>query len=134
MTGDRPLHEVVVDVMTLPPEQSREEIGEYYLNARVGDIAIIRDTYWGGLCYTTTVIKDIKPPRLYVEDPPGYGGPAFYIKSGQNCRAPHGKASLVAPTPYILHWQKKYPDGRKNYEFTVAGESGLRWHPRRIAS
>jgi hypothetical protein len=56
--------------------QTADTISAYYRNAKVGDIAVIRETYGGFLNFRLTEIDAIKGPRVYLADEPLYGGPA----------------------------------------------------------
>jgi|SRR5215203_2762021 len=93
--------------------QTEHEIASYYRNAKAGDAAVIRQTYARRLWFIVSKISGTNPKRgrVYLEDAPGsgYGGKAFYMKSGKNCFAPNGQASLVVPTPEVLAHAGQYP-------------------------
>jgi hypothetical protein len=74
--------------------QTTEAISVHYRNASVGNVAAVRETYAGFLNFRQTTIEAIKGPRLYLAYEPQYGGPAFYLASGKNCRSPTGQAIL----------------------------------------
>jgi hypothetical protein len=93
--------------------QTEETISAHYRNANVGDLAVIRETYGGFLSFRLTKIEAIKGPRVYLADEPPYGGPAFYLKSGKNCRSPTGQAHLIIPTPPILDFAAANPKGKQ---------------------
>ena len=93
--------------------QTADTISAYYRNAKVGDIAVIRETYGGFLNFRLTEIDAIKGPRVYLADEPLYGGPAFYLTSGKNCRSPTGQAHLVIPTQPILAFAAANPNGKQ---------------------
>ncbi|WFU34877.1 hypothetical protein QA635_10960 [Bradyrhizobium brasilense] len=97
--------------------QAQEEIANYYQNAKEGDVAAIRETYAGKLWFIVTTVVGSKSGRIYMKDAPlsGYSGPAFYIKSGKNCRAPKGQCSVVKPTPEVLAHAEKHPPTNLGY-------------------
>jgi hypothetical protein len=57
--------------------QTLETISAHYRNSKVGDTAVIRETYGGFLNFRVTKIETIKGPRIYLADGAPYGGPAF---------------------------------------------------------
>jgi hypothetical protein len=65
-------------------------------------VAVIRQTYANHLFFIVSKVtgKNGKG-RIYLADEPasGYGGRAFWIKSGKNCYSSEGQARLVAPSP-----------------------------------
>lgn len=75
-------------------------------------VAVIRQTYANRLFFIVSRVtgKNGKG-RVYLADEPasGYGGCAFWIKSGKNCFSPKGQARLVVPTPEVLAHAEKYP-------------------------
>jgi 2',3'-cyclic-nucleotide 2'-phosphodiesterase (5'-nucleotidase family) len=95
--------------------QTADTISAHYRNAKVGDLAVIRETYGGSLNFRQTKIEAINGPRVYLtdDDPYGYAGPAFYLKSGKNCRSPTGQAHLVIPTQPILDFAVANPKGKQ---------------------
>jgi hypothetical protein len=93
--------------------QTLETISAHYRNSKVGDTAVIRETYGGFLNFRVTKIETIKGPRIYLADGAPYGGPAFYLASGKNCRSPTGQAHLVIPTQTILDFAAANPTGKK---------------------
>ena len=93
--------------------QTADTISAHYRNAKVGDIAVIRETYGGFLNFRLTKIDAIKGPRVYLADEAPYGGPAFYLKSGKNCRSPTGQAHLVISTQPMLDFAAANPNGKK---------------------
>jgi hypothetical protein len=92
-------------------DQTQEEIADHYRIAKEGDMAVIRETYAGRLWFIVTTITKSKSGRIYLKDAPqsGYSGPAFYVKSGKNCRAPTGQCSIVVPTPEVLAHAERHP-------------------------
>ncbi|WP_454642882.1 hypothetical protein [Bradyrhizobium liaoningense] len=92
--------------------QTEEQIREYYTGANEGDVAVIRQTYANRLFFIVSKVtgKNGKG-RVYLADEPasGYGGCAFWIKSGKNCFSPKGQARLVVPTPEVLAHAERYP-------------------------
>jgi hypothetical protein len=74
---------------------------------------VIRETYGGFLRFRLTKINAIKGPRVYLADEAPYGGSAFYLKSGKNCRSPTGQAHLVISTQPILDFAAANPNGKK---------------------
>jgi hypothetical protein len=93
--------------------QTEETISARYRNAKVVDLAVIRETYGGFLSFRLTKIEAIKGPRVYLAEGAPFGGPAFYLKSGKNCRSPTGQAHLVTPTPTILDFAAANPKGKQ---------------------
>ena len=93
--------------------QTGDTISAHYRNAKVGDLAVIRETYGGFLRFRLTKINAIKGPRVYLADEAPYGGSAFYLKSGKNCRSPTGQAHLVISTQPILDFAAANPNGKK---------------------
>ncbi len=93
--------------------QTADAISAHYRNANVGDIAVIRETYGGFLRFRLTKTDAIKGPRVYLVDGVPYGGPAFYLATGKNCRSPTGQAHLVIPTQPILDFAAANPNGMK---------------------
>lgn len=91
--------------------QTVEMICEYYRAAKIGDAAAIRQTHGSMLYFRMTQIENIKGPRLYLKVAADYGGVAFYIKSGKNCRSPTGQSGLVIPTPEVAAWIERNPSG-----------------------
>jgi hypothetical protein len=63
--------------------------------------------------FRLTKIDAIKGPRVYLADEAPYGGSAFYLKSGKNCRRPTGQAHLVIPTQPILDVAAANPNGKQ---------------------
>jgi hypothetical protein len=103
--------------------QIESEIASYYRNVTEGDVAIIRETYARRLWFIVSKITGTNPKlgRVYLEDAPksGYGGTAFYMKSGKNSFAPKGQASLVVPTPEVLEHARQYPEGDFGQSFDI---------------
>jgi hypothetical protein len=103
--------------------QTEEQIATYYRNAKAGDVAVIRETYARRLWFIVTAIEDVNPKRgrIYLKDAPGsgYGGTAFYAKSGKNCYAPKGQASLVAPTAEVLAHAEQFPHDKLGQSFDI---------------
>jgi hypothetical protein len=93
--------------------QTADAISAHFRNAKVGDIAVIRETYFDFLNFRLTEIDAMKSGRVYLVDGAPYGGPAFYLKSGKNCRSPTGQAHLVIPTQPILDFAAANPNGKK---------------------
>ncbi len=93
--------------------QTADTISAHYRNAKVGDIAVIRETYGGFLSFRLTKIEAIKGPRVYLADGAPFGGVAFYLKSGKNCRSPTGQAHLVTPTQPVLDFAAANPNGKQ---------------------
>jgi hypothetical protein len=93
--------------------QTAEAISTHYRNAGVGDVAVVRETYAGFLNFRHTTIEAIKGPRVYLAYEPMYGGPAFYLASGKNCRSPTGQAHLVIPTRQIRDFAAANPNGKQ---------------------
>ncbi|GAB9179499.1 hypothetical protein [Bradyrhizobium diazoefficiens] len=110
--------------------QTQEQIAEHYRNAKEGDVAVIRETYATRLWFIVTKITGTNPKagRVYLEHAPssGYGGRAFYMKSGRNCFAPKGQSSLVMPTQDVLEHAEKFPADRlgENIEIVIAWQGG----------
>lgn len=81
--------------------QAQEQIASYYRNAKVGDVAVIRETYARHLWFVVTTVDGANPKigRVYLKDAPksGYGGVAFYMKSGKNCYSPRGRPQWSCP-------------------------------------
>lgn len=88
--------------------QSEEDIAAYYRNAKVGDVAVVRQTQHYTLVYKVEQIEGANPRagRVYVSQ---YG--AFYMKHGRNCFHPKGQTTLVVPTVEVLKWASEHPDG-----------------------
>jgi hypothetical protein len=93
--------------------QTADTISTHYRNAKVGDIAVIRETYDGFLNFRLTKIDAIKGRCVYLADGAPYGGPAFYLASGKNCISPKGQAHLVIPTQPIFDFAAANPNGKK---------------------
>jgi len=93
--------------------QTADTISAHYRNAKVGDVAVIRETYVRSLNFRLTTIDAIKGRFVYLADKPSYGGPAFYLSSGKNCRSPTGQAHLVIPTQPILDFAAANPNGKQ---------------------
>ena len=83
-------------------DQTSEQIGAYYKNAAVGDVAAVRQTQGHTLKYTITIIegKNHTIGMVYV---------AFYTKHGKNCYHPMGQTTLVVPTESVKQWAATYP-------------------------
>jgi hypothetical protein len=94
-------------------DQTQEQIAEYYRNAAEGAPAVIRETYGSSLTFKVTKVTGSNPRlgRVYVDEHTAYGGLAYYIKTGKNCRAPKGQTSLVVPTEPVLQHAQKHPRG-----------------------
>jgi hypothetical protein len=111
-------------------DQTEEQIRKYYTSANEGDVAVIRQTYANHLFFIVSKVtgKNGKG-RVYLADEPasGYGGCAFWIKSGKNCFSPKGQARLVVPTPEVLTHAEQYPakDFGMRLEIDVADVPGL---------
>lgn len=92
--------------------QTETDIANYYRNAKVGDIAIVRETQYHLLVYSVTEVEGLNPQRgrVYVKQ---HG--AFYMKSGKNCFHPKGQTTLVAPTEDVLKWAAEHPRGDFDY-------------------
>jgi hypothetical protein len=103
--------------------QTEQEIANYYRNVKQGDVAVIRETYARRLWFIITRISGTNPKlgRVYLDVAPrsGYGGTAFYAKSGKNCVAPKGQASLVVPTPEVLAHAKQYFDRGQHIDIPI---------------
>jgi hypothetical protein len=103
--------------------QTEEQIANYYRNAKEGNVAVIRETYARHLWFKVTSVDGLNPKRgrIYLKDAPssGYGGTAFYIKSGKNCFSPKGQSSLVVPTPEVLAHAEKFPHGKFGESFDL---------------
>jgi hypothetical protein len=98
--------------------QTVEQIAAYYLSAKIGDRAAIKQTQNQLLRFTITEIENIDPKtgRLYVKQgAPDWGGSAFYRKTGKNCYSPRGQTSLVIPTTEISAWARKNPGGSTDW-------------------
>ena len=89
--------------------QTVEAISEHYRNAKPGDVAVIRETYRGYLSFRYTSVNEVKPPRVYLAHEAEWGGSAFYLASGKNCRSPKGQARLVVPSPEIAAFTAAHP-------------------------
>lgn len=104
--------------------QTEHEIASYYRNVKEGDIAVIRETYARRLWFIVSKVTGTNPKlgRVYLEDEPrsGYGGTAFYMKSGKNYKAPKGQASLVVPTPEVLAHAEQYPERDLGQSFDIS--------------
>jgi hypothetical protein len=94
-------------------EQTQEQIAEYYRNAKEGDLAVIRETFGSSLTFKVTKVTGSNPRlgRVYVNEHTAYGGLAYYVKTGKNCRAPKGQTSLVVPTETVLEHARRHPNG-----------------------
>jgi hypothetical protein len=93
--------------------QAADTISAHYRRAKVGDTAVIRETYGGFLSFRLTKIEAIKGPRVYLADGAPFGGTAFYLKSGKNCQSPTGQAHLVIPTRPVVDFAATNPNGKK---------------------
>jgi hypothetical protein len=93
--------------------QTAVTISAHYRTAKVGAIAVIRETYGGFLNFRLTKIEAIKGRFVYLADEAPSGGPAFWLKSGKNCRSPKGQAHLVIPTKPILDFAAANPKGKQ---------------------
>lgn len=93
--------------------QTKEQIEAYYRNVQIGDVAIIRNTQGGILEFKITTITGTNPKigRVYLAHAAPWGGNAFYMKHGKNCRAATGQSSLVVPTSEVLAWIEINPHG-----------------------
>lgn len=92
--------------------QTEADIANYYRSAKVGDVAVVRETQAHLLVYSVTTVEGLNPSRgrVYVKQ---HG--AFYMKSGKNCFHPKGQTTLVAPTEDILKWAVEHPQGEFHY-------------------
>ena len=93
--------------------QTPGDISTYYLGAKIGDRAVIKQTQYGVLRLKLTEIENINPKngRLYLkEGSSDWGGSAFYRKTGKSCFAPTGQTYLVVPTPEVLEWIETNPN------------------------
>ncbi|MDU7524873.1 MAG: hypothetical protein E7K72_26490 [Roseomonas mucosa] len=79
----------------------------------------IRETHGHMLRFVITTVTDTKPSagRLYTASPgqTNHGGVAWYMKSGLNCFAPKGQATLVLATPAVKDFAARHPDGTTHY-------------------
>jgi hypothetical protein len=93
-------------------EQTEDEIAGYYRNAKVGDVAVVRQTQGHMLVYAVTEVEGLNPSRgrTYIKQ---HG--AFYMKSGKNCFHPKGQTTLVVPTEEVLKWAAEHPRGEFDY-------------------
>jgi hypothetical protein len=98
-------------------DQTPDQIAKYYRNAVNGAPAALRHTQYGRLRFTVTEIEGIthRSGRVYVRQGCEWGGKGFYVKSGKSCDAPTGQTHLVVPTPEILSWIERHPDGSSDW-------------------
>lgn len=92
--------------------QTAEDIATYYRNAKIGDVAVVRDTKGYLLRYSLTEIDGTNPARgrVYVKQ---FG--AFYAKHGKNCYRPTGQVMLAVPSAEIIEWAQAHPNGEVGY-------------------
>ncbi|WP_170416198.1 hypothetical protein [Ruegeria atlantica] len=97
--------------------QTKYEIEQYLRSVNEGDEVVIRSTQGGLLDLKVTKVTGTKPSagRLYTEHSGGWGGTAWYAKSGKNCYAPKAQSNLVIPTREVL----EYASSVKTPEFYV---------------
>lgn len=95
--------------------QTIEQVSAHYRSSKIGDVAVIRQTHGHVLNFRLSEIENIKGPRIYLKHSADFGGVAFYLKNGRNCRSPTGQASLVVPTPEVLAWIEGNPRGTMDW-------------------
>ena len=95
-------------------EQTDDQVRDYYMNAKAGDAAAIRQTQFHTLIFTITEIDRIneKIGRLYVKQGATWGGAAYYRKTGKRCFAPTGQTTLVIPTDDVKEFAAMHPHGK----------------------
>lgn len=87
-------------------DQTADQLAAYYRNVKSGDVAVMRCTQGHILEYKIDKISDTKPRlgRVYLEQGEGFGGRAYYAKTGKSCYQPTGQTNLVVPTEEVLAW------------------------------
>jgi hypothetical protein len=83
---------------------------------------VIHETYGGVLSFRYTQVNEVKPPRVYLAEPPPFGGPAFYITATEgckNCDSAKGQARLVMPSPEIAAFMAANPRGKRRGSVVV---------------
>lgn len=87
-------------------KQTKCEIEQYLRSVNEGDQVVIRSTQGGLLELRITQVTGFNPSkgRLYTEHSGGWGGTAWYAKSGKNCLSPKGQSTLVIPTKEVLEY------------------------------
>ena len=97
--------------------QSEEDAEGYRRSLKEGDTVAIRTTYCHSLKFTLSIVTSTKRGRVYTNEDPNAldvdGGRgrgsinSWFMKSGKNCKAPTGQASLVKPTDEVLDFISK---------------------------
>lgn len=94
--------------------QSEEDAEGYRRSLKEGDTAAIRTTYGGFLEFTLRTVTGTKRGRVYTTENQdtcegrGRGSiDSWFMKSGKNCNAPTGQASLVTPSVEVLDFISK---------------------------
>jgi len=97
--------------------QSEEDAEGYRRSLKEGDTVAIRTTYGQSLKFTLSTVTSTKRGRVYTNEDPnaldvdgGHGRGSinsWFMKSGKNCNAPTGQASLVKPTDEVLDFISK---------------------------
>ena len=98
--------------------QTPRQVEEYLRSVKVGGVVAIRNTQDQQLEYQLTMVTGVSPrgQRLYTEHSTGWGGSAWYRRSGKNCRAPTGQSRLVIPTPEVKQFVADYHPGARSLD------------------
>jgi hypothetical protein len=103
--------------------QTADPISVHYRNAKVGDIAVIRETYGGFLNFLLTEIDAIKGPRVYLADEPLYGGSAVLPYEREKLSQPYWTGPSRHPyaaDPRLCRRQsQRQADQRQPDQFSV---------------
>ena len=91
--------------------QTLAQIEAYLRGVEEGDEVAIRNTHSGILEYRIATVTGTKPRagRLYTDQAGGYGGTAWYMKSGKNCFYPGGQSRLFVPTNNVRAFAANRP-------------------------
>jgi hypothetical protein len=88
--------------------QTADTISAHYRNAKVGDIAVVRETYGGSLNFRLTKINAIKGPRVYLAYEPLYmaarrstlrAGKTVAALPGRSTSSSRRRLSSTSPPP-----------------------------------
>lgn len=101
------------DVVDPSYGQSLNEIESFLRKATEATTVAIRNTQGGILVFHLAEVTGSNPRsgRLYTDKAGGWGGSAWYMKSGKNCRHPSGQSRLFIPTPEVRSFLEKNPTG-----------------------
>ncbi|QDG74390.1 hypothetical protein [Labrenzia sp. PHM005] len=98
--------------------QTLQKIEAYLRGVQADDEVVIRNTHGGILTFEIAKVTGTKPSsgRLYTDLSGGYGGCAWYMKSGKNTYYPGGQSQLFIPTDAIREFMNEHPTGMWTYK------------------